>query len=894
MEGQSLATYQPTGCNKILEQGERMSNYSINLSTTEPNNYVGLIKFRQGDTNSQSIEATITENGQLFKFDRLSVFFNAALSNGNVVRDKVEHPDYLNSKINYIVKEGFLQDISTVTAWFSFEDGDKIIDSTKNFRYSVIGGWKEEIHQGNYIFELSEIQREIETIISNKDFTSFIERTNQNKTMIEYLENVKVDKEEMDEAFANQNQKIETIVSGTPREVFSNYAELVATYPLGEEGVFVTKDNGHWYYWSNKVWTDGGVYQGTALSNGSVDALKFSRQTDLKSVMEKLPNRYVSTSGINISFTDSPNFFVLKIPISNVGKLEIPLLETGGMYITATESDGSKVVFQKSFADFNQGADFSRWGYSFKSTSWVLDQQIVGNQFPEAFIYITQPNSNWDKFYVNTIAGLTLSSTLPYLDTSDVENKSLKTLSNQLQVVDMDVKYRSRMLSWDTTTKDIKYEANTQHAVFKLKNIPNKGRFRVPKTPLTSGQFIILTDKEDKAFLNLGWQYTQNQSNAYLYPVENNELELDLKKLSALFPQTFNIYIAMLRDDIFKFSPQYFGTTKVTDVFKWAEEEDENLKIVVPDYYPVLEGTPSYIYLDNVLQHGCAYDQTNIFASTMLGTQKAAYINETASSVSIQSGNIEVRVPIKRISKDSGIGGSKKVMIIGESTSESTVLLSAISERLTQDKVDFELVGSKTNGGFKNEARSGWGSGTLRYVQSAMDRTNAFINPETGVFDFKYYIDTTGVEIPDIVVINFGINEPNREVPEGKGADQVENYQFFIDDIRSVNPDTLFVIGLTHSSSRFGNFRRLDRREIILSRTAATLNAFKGKEYQGVFLAPYFLNIDPLWDMQYEEIPLNPYQSTLKDYIGTDQVHPSPSGYQKMADVMYWAIKSSL
>ena len=153
-----------------------MSDYSVTLSTTEPNNYVGLIKLRQGDVNSQSIQATITANGQLFNFDHLAVFFNAVLPNGNVVRDKVTKVDYANSKLNYIVADSFLQEVAQVTAWFSFENGKKIIDSTKNFQYSVIGGWKECIPQGNYIYELSEIQREIEEIISNKDFTSIFSK----------------------------------------------------------------------------------------------------------------------------------------------------------------------------------------------------------------------------------------------------------------------------------------------------------------------------------------------------------------------------------------------------------------------------------------------------------------------------------------------------------------------------------------------------------------------------------------------------------------------------------------------------------------------------------------------------------------------------------------------
>ena len=153
-----------------------MSDYSVTLSTTEPNNYVGLIKLRQGDVASQSIQATITANGQLFNFDHLAVFFNAVLPNGYVVRDKVTNVDYANSKLNYVVADSFLQEVAQVTAWFSFENDEKIIDSTKNFQYSVIGGWKECIPQGNYIYELSEIQREIEEIISNKDFTSIFSK----------------------------------------------------------------------------------------------------------------------------------------------------------------------------------------------------------------------------------------------------------------------------------------------------------------------------------------------------------------------------------------------------------------------------------------------------------------------------------------------------------------------------------------------------------------------------------------------------------------------------------------------------------------------------------------------------------------------------------------------
>lgn len=165
-----------------------MSNYTLTLSTTEPNNLVGLLKFRQGDKNSQVLNVTVTENGKLFKFDGLAVFFNSVLPNGAVVRDKVQTIDYANSKLTYKVIDSFLQEVATISAWFSFENGTKVVDSTKNFRYLVAAGWQSCITQGNYIYELSEIQREIEEIIGNKDFTSLISKISSLKTRIDDLE----------------------------------------------------------------------------------------------------------------------------------------------------------------------------------------------------------------------------------------------------------------------------------------------------------------------------------------------------------------------------------------------------------------------------------------------------------------------------------------------------------------------------------------------------------------------------------------------------------------------------------------------------------------------------------------------------------------------------------
>lgn len=280
-----------------------MSDYSVTLSTTEPNNYVGLIKLRQGDVASQSIQATITANGQLFNFDHLAVFFNAVLPNGNVVRDKVTNVDYANSKLNYVVADRFLQEVTQVTAWFSFENDEKIVDSTKNFQYSVIAGWKECIPQGNYIYELSEIQREIEEIISNKDFTSLISKISSLETYIKYLDNSKVSNVDLSTKISQQNEKISNIISGTPKGTFATLAALQTAYPRGTEGVFLVLENGHWYYYASG-WKDGGVYQGVGIADGTVTLPKLS--SDISGLTKiQMTSGYNITTGVAVGATVS-------------------------------------------------------------------------------------------------------------------------------------------------------------------------------------------------------------------------------------------------------------------------------------------------------------------------------------------------------------------------------------------------------------------------------------------------------------------------------------------------------------------------------------------------------------------------------------------------------------
>lgn len=55
-------------------------------------------------------------------------------------------------------------------------------------------------------------------------------------------------------------QNIGNVVA-TPTKVFDNLSKLQEAYPNGADGVMVTVDTGHKYFWQNNAWVNGGVYQ---------------------------------------------------------------------------------------------------------------------------------------------------------------------------------------------------------------------------------------------------------------------------------------------------------------------------------------------------------------------------------------------------------------------------------------------------------------------------------------------------------------------------------------------------------------------------------------------------------------------------------------------------------
>ena len=68
--------------------------------------------------------------------------------------------------------------------------------------------------------------------------------------------------------------RMSSIASGSPKGAYLNLEALKSALPNGGEGIYVTADNGHWYYYNNG-WKDGGIYQ---AMNTELDFDSFSEE----------------------------------------------------------------------------------------------------------------------------------------------------------------------------------------------------------------------------------------------------------------------------------------------------------------------------------------------------------------------------------------------------------------------------------------------------------------------------------------------------------------------------------------------------------------------------------------------------------------------------------------
>ena len=172
-----------------------MTEYNIILSTTEPNNNVGIVKLRHADVNSQSIVAQIVENGQPKNFEGLQPYFclmAQEITGQGVSEESIVSFDAKKGTLTYTASDNALQMVGRNEAYFSFRKqvGEQWIEqfSTRTFHYIVEKSiYSQPFKDSNYWWTFKELNRIFNQYIEDgkKSWEEFVEA---NREIIESVD----------------------------------------------------------------------------------------------------------------------------------------------------------------------------------------------------------------------------------------------------------------------------------------------------------------------------------------------------------------------------------------------------------------------------------------------------------------------------------------------------------------------------------------------------------------------------------------------------------------------------------------------------------------------------------------------------------------------------------
>lgn len=259
--------------------------------------------------------------------------------------------------------------------------------------------------------------------VEYRDDTPFV---GDNHTPTELANAIRTKKNAKDvrEPIAQAVEKLSNAVLGgnidnvvaTPTKVFDNLSKLQEAYPNGADGVMVTVDTGHKYFWQNNAWVDGGVYQSQGIAP--------SLQADIDSAVigNGLYRNYNDVPENLRLFDTVPNNTILAFDfdVSQYPDMHAPANSGKGVLVTLSYSDHKHVTSGGKFQLFHSlnSQMWSRicWGSNNTFNPWVS----LNRQDPAIVTPIDEAYANSTPVYadLNTIP----TGTYTYYSDSFVAN----------------------------------------------------------------------------------------------------------------------------------------------------------------------------------------------------------------------------------------------------------------------------------------------------------------------------------------------------------------------------------------------------------------------------------------------------------------------------------------
>ncbi|EHZ5577414.1 phage baseplate upper protein [Enterococcus faecalis] len=200
-----------------------MVKWQATLSTTEPYNYIGIQNVRQGNRNTEVLEAILVENALPLDLTGCEVFFESVIDDKYPIQRAAKIANAKKGIIQYTFDEYSMQSLHRQEAYFSIHKGDNLIGATQNFSYFVVNAAsKTEGEMGSY-------WQSIEDLIA--DMTAFI---NENKGDFTAWMNAR--KEEFEKWRKNQQDTFEAWRNGQESDYlmwFESIKDILKTVDPG-------------------------------------------------------------------------------------------------------------------------------------------------------------------------------------------------------------------------------------------------------------------------------------------------------------------------------------------------------------------------------------------------------------------------------------------------------------------------------------------------------------------------------------------------------------------------------------------------------------------------------------------------------------------------------------
>lgn len=259
---------------------------------------------------------------------------------------------------------------------------------------------------------------------------------------------------------------------------------------------------------------------------------------------------------------------------------------------------------------------------------------------------------------------------------------------------------------------------------------------------------------------------------------------------------------------------------------------------------------------------------------------------------------------------------TESVIILGDSTTNNGVVIEKLHENFTNDVMSIQTLGTRGTSPYNHEGRSGWSLETYFTVESITYPPpdtrgtvyNPFYNPTTETFDAAYYFNNSGIAEPNWFIINMGINDMFGPTVDSQLNSKIITcigyLNDMIDSIHGVSANIQIGVCVTippnSSQDAFGkayacgqNRERYKHNNAVWA--SKIIEEFSDMEDSGVYVIPIHTNLDTIYNMGMETLPVNARNTavTYESPIANGGVHPVESGYWQIADVYTAFLKAN-